>query len=75
MDNNLIAPKHRDKPECYHAICQYSADGCSKCEYSGDCHLHFLTHMFIGAKQNETGSNYKNDGRCEATDTSLSSNT
>ena len=33
------------KPECYHAVCQYSSDACSDCEYSGDCHLHFLTFM------------------------------
>ena len=71
MHNNLTASIQRDKPECYHAICQYSADSCSKCEYSGDCHLHFLTQMFVGAKQNGTRSNYKNDGCCEATDTSV----
>ena len=49
--NNLTASIQSDKPECYHAICQYSSDGCSKCEYSGDCHLHFLTHMFIRGEE------------------------
>ena len=53
--NNLTASIQHDKPECYHAIRQYSADGCSKCEYLGDCHLHFLTHMFIRGEEKSNG--------------------
>lgn len=31
--------------ECYHAVCQYSADGCSGCKYEMDCYNHFLNYM------------------------------
>lgn len=31
--------------ECYHSVCQYSADGCSRCKYEMDCYNHFLNHM------------------------------
>ena len=41
----LQKAKQEEKPQCYHVISQYSANSCSKCEHSGDCHLHFLTHM------------------------------
>jgi hypothetical protein len=30
---------------CYHAVCQYSADGCSGCKYEVDCYDHFLKYM------------------------------
>ena len=39
------------KPECYKVIPVYSSDSCSKCKYSGECHLHFLTHMFIRGEE------------------------
>lgn len=31
--------------ECYHAVCQYSADACSGCEHEMDCYHHFLKHI------------------------------
>lgn len=31
-----------NKPECYHAACQYSDDACDGCEYEMDCYEHFL---------------------------------
>ncbi len=31
--------------ECYHSVCQYSADECSRCKYEMDCYNHFLNHM------------------------------
>ena len=34
--------------ECYHAICQYSSDGCSGCKHEMDCYNHFLNHMLRG---------------------------
>lgn len=33
------------KPECYHAVIQWSADACRTCEYDMDCYKHFLTYM------------------------------
>ena len=31
--------------ECYHAVCQYSSDGCSGCKHEMDCYNHFLKYM------------------------------
>ena len=31
--------------ECYHAVCQYSSDGCGGCKHEMDCYSHFLKHM------------------------------
>lgn len=33
------------KPECYHAVCMYSADGCCKCPHDMDCYEHWLEYM------------------------------
>ena len=33
------------KPECYHAPCMWSADGCCRCSYDMDCYKHWLEHM------------------------------
>lgn len=33
------------KPECYHAICMWSADSCCKCKYDMDCYHKWLEHM------------------------------
>lgn len=38
--------------ECYHAVCQYSADACNGCEHEMDCYHHFLKHMLRGKKMN-----------------------
>ena len=38
------------KPECYHAACMYSADGCAGCSHELDCYEHFLNYM---TKENE----------------------
>lgn len=38
--------------ECYHAVCQWSADACCRCKYDMDCYRHFLEHMLRG-KDNE----------------------
>lgn len=39
--------------ECYHAVCQYSADACSGCEHEMDCYHHFLKHMLRGRRMNK----------------------
>ena len=40
--------------ECYHAVCQYSSDGCNGCKHEMDCYNHFLNYMLRGKiKQNE----------------------
>ena len=33
------------KPECYHAVCMWSADGCCNCKYDMDCYEHWLEYM------------------------------
>ena len=33
------------KPECYHVVCQWSADGCYTCEYDMHCYEHFLEYI------------------------------
>ena len=37
--------------ECYHAVCQYSSDGCSGCKYEMDCYNRFLNYMLKGRKR------------------------
>jgi hypothetical protein len=41
----ITAQIQRDKPECYHAVCMWSADSCSKCKYDMDCYHKWLEHM------------------------------
>ena len=33
--------------ECYHAVGQYSADGCDGCKYEMDCYKYFLKYVSI----------------------------
>ena len=46
--------------ECYHAICQYSADACNRCEYEMDCYKHFLSHMMRDQNKNKEDADNKN---------------
>ena len=42
---SMTAKIQRDKPECYHAVIQYSCDICCNCKHDKDCYEHFLNFM------------------------------